>query len=262
MIHRLLLLSLPLLLACGGDEPAGPPPVRPVRYHQVTVADLKGSITFLGVTQAGQEAQLAFKVGGLVQQVAVQDGQRVRRGQLIAAISPEDYRLQVEQAQVQVKQAETGFQVARSTYERVARLYESNSVSLSEYEQAKGNYEASQAQLEAARKQEQAARNQLSYTRLTAPYDGVISSLKVEASELVGAGNPVGTLSSEGAPLVEVGVADRYVDQLRPGLPVEIRLSAMPEQRFQGEVVELAYGQSPATTYPVRARFVAPGTTI
>lgn len=263
MIHRLLLLSLPLLLvACGGDDPAGPPPVRPVRFHQVAASDVQGTISFSGVTQAGQEAKLAFKVGGLVQQVAVQDGQRVRRGQLIAAISAEDYALQVEQAQVQVKQAETGLNVARSTYQRVERLYESNSVSLSEFEQAKGNYEASLAQLDAARKQEQAAQNQLSYTRLTAPFDGVISGLNVAAGELVGAGNPIGALSSEAQPEVQVGVPDRYVGQLRPGLPVEIRLSALPGKVFRGEVTELAYGQSQATTYPVRAKFVAPGEAI
>jgi RND family efflux transporter MFP subunit len=233
-----------------------------VRYHTVKASDAQGAATFTGVTQSGQEAKLAFKVGGVVQQVAVQDGQRVRRGQLIAAIDGEDYALQVEQAEVQVKQAETSFNVARSTYQRVERLYESNSVSLSEFEQAKGNFEATQAQLNAAQKQVQAAENQLSYTRLTAPFDGVISALGVEAGELIGAGNPVGSLSAEGQPEVEVGVADRYVGQLQPGTPVEIRLSAMPDQVFRGEVIEVSYGQSQATTYPVRARFAEPAAAI
>lgn len=261
---RALYISLGafLLAACGAKEASGPPPIRPVRYHTVQASTAQGGVTFTGVTQSGQEANLAFKVGGVIQQVAVQDGQRVRRGQLIAAIDGEDYALQVEQAEVQVKQAETSLNVARSTYQRVERLYESNSVSLSEYEQAKGNYEATQAQLDAAEKQVQAAQNQLSYTRLTAPFDGVISELAIEAGELVGAGNPIGALSVEGQPEVEVGVADRYVGQLQPGTPVEIRLSALPEQVFRGAVIEVSYGQSQATTYPVRARFVEPSEAI
>lgn len=259
-IHLLPLIFL--LAACGAEETTAPPPIRPVRYHLIQASDAQGTATFTGVTKSGQEANLAFKVGGVIQRVAVQDGQRVRRGQLIASIDPEDYALQVEQAEVQVKQAETSLNVARSTYQRVERLYEQNSVSLSEFEQAKGNYEASQAQLDAAVKQVQAAQNQLDYTRLTAPFSGVISGLNVEEGELVGTGNPIGTLSTEDRPEVEVGVADRYVGQLKPGTAVEIRLSALPEQTFRGEVIEVSYGQSQATTYPVRARFLKPSEAI
>ncbi len=253
------LLAIPVLLsACNSADTYEATPVRPVSYYQMELSALTGKAAFTGVTKSGQEAALAFKVGGVVEQLRVKNGQRVKRGQLIATLDPEDYALQVEQANVQVKQAETSLNVARSTYERVERLYEGNSVSLSEFEQAKGNFEASEAQLAAAKQQVQAAQNQLNYTQLKAPFSGVISNLNVEEGELVGVGNPIALLDTEGKPEVEVGLADRYIGKVKQGLPVVIHLSAFPDQVFKGEVAEVSYSQGQSTTYPVRARFIDP----
>lgn len=246
------------LSACQETSQQQEDPVRPVKYMTMSRGQAVETATFTGITQSDQEAALSFKVGGVIESVKVKDGQKVRQGQLIATIDDEDYSLQVEQAKVQVKQAETSFNVARSTYARVERLYENNSVSLSEFEQAKGNFEAATAQLEAAQKQLQAAQNQVRYTRLLAPFTGLVSSMGVETGELVGAGSPVGLLSSEGQPEVTFGVAGSYVGLIKEGQKVDIRLSALSDQVFEGEVTEVAFSQGNATTYPARARFLKP----
>ncbi|MEO1414060.1 MAG: efflux RND transporter periplasmic adaptor subunit [Bacteroidota bacterium] len=243
------------LWSCGQEVSVDVAPVRPVKYMVISSGQGAEMASFTGLTKSNQETRLSFKVGGVIQSVPVKDGQRVSQGQLIAVIDAEDYNLQVEQADVQVKQAVTGLNVARSTYERIERLYENNSVSLSEFEQAKGNYDASQAQLQAAQKQLEAAKNQVSYTRLRAPYAGIISSLSVEKGELVGAGNPIGLLSTEGKPEVSFGVAASYVGKLKPKQKVEIRLSIDPHKVFEGEITEVAFSQGNAATYPVSARF-------
>ncbi len=252
------IVLLLLLSACQEDTIRESAPVRPVKYLTLSPGQASETATFTGITQSDQEAALSFKVGGVIESVKVKDGQKVRQGQLIATIDDEDYSLQVEQARVQVKQAETSLNVARSTYTRVERLYENNSVSLSEFEQAKGNYEASTAQLEAAQKQLQAAQNQVRYTRLLAPFNGLVSSIGVEAGELVGAGSPIGLLSSEGNPEVIFGVAGSYVGLIREGQRVKIRLSVLSGQVFDGEITEVAFSQGNAATYPARARFLEP----
>ncbi|MEO0898957.1 MAG: efflux RND transporter periplasmic adaptor subunit [Bacteroidota bacterium] len=248
-----------LLVACEAEQTAESVSIRPVRYHQCESSSISGVATFTGVTRSSQEASVAFKVGGVLEKLYIKNGKKVKRGQLIATLDTQDYSLQVEQAKVQVKQAETNLNVARSTYQRIERLYEGNSVSLSEFEQAKGSYEASEAQLAAAKQQVQAANNQLSYTRLKAPFSGVISNLNVEEGELVNAGYPIAVLDTDGQPEVEVGLADRYIGKIKQGQAVSIRLSAFPEKTFKGEVSEVSYTQSQATTYPVRARFIKPG---
>lgn len=258
----LFFLLLLICVSCAEESVTTTQPIRPVKYHTVESASSRSIVTFTGVTRAGKEANLAFKVAGNIASVPVQDGQRVRKGQLIAVIDPEDYALQVEQAKVQVKQAETSLNVARSTYQRVERLYENNSVSLSEFEQAKGNFEASEAQLETARKQVQSVENQVNYTRLTAPFAGVISNLNIESGEIVSTGTPIATLSTEGEPEVEIGVADSYVGRFKTGQKVEIELSIQPGQSMEGKIDEISYSLSGATTYPVRAKFVKPQTVI
>ncbi|MCI4671431.1 MAG: efflux RND transporter periplasmic adaptor subunit [Bacteroidia bacterium] len=253
-----LLMAGAVFQACDSETTYEADPVRPVSYYQCEMSSVKGKATFTGVTRSSQEAAVAFKVSGVVDKVNVKNGQKVKKGQLIASLDPEDYALQVEQAKVQVKQAETNLNVARSTYQRIERLYEGNSVSLSEFEQAKGSYEASEAQLAAANQQVQAAQNQLGYTRLKAPFSGIISNLNVEEGELAGAGNPIAILDTDGKPQVEVGLADRYISRIKQGQAVNIRLSAYPEKSFKGEVTEVSYSQSQSTTYPVRARFIKP----
>ncbi|MEL7530095.1 MAG: efflux RND transporter periplasmic adaptor subunit [Bacteroidota bacterium] len=246
------------LAACQEEVSRKEAPIRPIKYTTLSQGQAVETATFTGITQSDKEATLSFKVGGVISKVSVKDGQKVREGQLIAALDSEDYSLQVEQARVQVKQAETSLNVARSTYARVERLYENNSVSLSEFEQAKGNFEASAAQLEAAQKQLQAAQNQVRYTQLRAPFTGLLSSLGAEAGELVGAGSPVGLISSDGHPEVTFGVAGRYIGLIKEGQKINIRLSILSDQVFEGEITEVAFSQGNAATYPVRAKFLKP----
>lgn len=246
------------LIACTEEPVQQDTAIRPVKYLTIQQGQALETATFTGITRSDQEASLAFKVGGVVYSVPVKDGQKVKKGQLIAHLEEDDYSLQADQALVQLKQAETSLNVARSTYARVERLYENNSVSLSEFEQAKGNYEAATAQHEAAQKQLQASRNQLSYTRLKAPFSGIISGLTIEAGELVGVGTPIGVLSSEGQPEVSFGVAGTYVNLIQEGQKVNIRLSVLPSEVFEGEITEVAFSQGNAATYPARAKILRP----
>lgn len=258
MRYFFILIPILILTSCQEDSLQQEPPVRPVKFFQLEAGNSQESQTFAGLIKAGNEASLAFKVGGVVQKVVVQNGDKVKRGQLIAQVDPVDYSLQVDQAKVQVKQAETSLNVARSAYQRTDRLYESNSVSLSEYEQAKGNYEANKAQLEAAQKQVEAAQNQLAYAQLRAPFDGVISNLSIESGELVGVGTPIGTISTQGNPEAEVGVPDNVIGSLKPGQKVNILLSAIPETVFEGTIKVVSFGLSSSTTFPVRATISKP----
>ena len=174
--------------------------IRPVRYAEIAMSGAPESHTFSGIAQSSKEAPLSFRVPGTITQLPVQIGQKVRRGTLIARVDPIDYSIQFDQSQAQLKSAETQVKSAqsqlassKSNYERMERLYENNSVPLSEFEQAKTSYEGAQSQYEAAlasvstaQKQAQSAVNQVDYTRLTAPFSGVITAVNAEENEQVG----------------------------------------------------------------------------
>ncbi|MBB4080433.1 RND family efflux transporter MFP subunit [Lewinella aquimaris] len=261
------LLSLLLLTACGsGDETlATEVPVRAVRAGYVTVDDGSSSRVFSGVAEAAGRTPLSFRVGGTIRQLPVTLGQRVGRGQLIATLDPADFVVQQSQAtaqrqtsRAQLESAETQLIAAQAAYERTSKLYENNSVSLSQFEQARSQYqtaraqvEASRSQLEASGAQVRAASNQVSYTRLTAPFAGVITEKHVEANEFAPSGTAIVTLSTERDPEVEVNVPEDVIASLAAGQAVEITFSSIPGKTFAGTISEVAFAAAGSPSYPV-----------
>ncbi|MEO1436480.1 MAG: efflux RND transporter periplasmic adaptor subunit [Bacteroidota bacterium] len=259
-----------LIWGCGGKQTVEELPdlVRPVKYGKVLRSGGKNVHTFSGLAQSGQESKLSFRVAGTIRTLNVKLGDRVRRGQVIATIDPTDYTVQAEQASASkkgsdanLKSAETQLIIARTNYQRIEKLYESNSVPLSEFEQAKSNYETAQASFEAAQtqvtsseKQVESAKNQVAYTRLTAPFTGVITAVNAEENELVGSGSPVAVLSSEAEPEVSVGVPENLISKVRKGQEVDIRFSALIGQSFKGAVQEVSYAAGTSPTYPAIIR--------
>lgn len=253
--------------------------IRPIKYAKIEKSTGVETHTFSGVAKAQNETNLSFKVAGTLSSVKVKLGDRVKRGQLIATIDPADYNIQTNQAisqkdgsmanaesaEANAKAAEAQLVSAQATYERVAKLYENNSVALSEYQQAKAGLDAATAQYDAAKaqvtaattqvtaanEQVQAAGNQVSYTRLVAPMNGVITKVQVEANEVVNAGTMIATISSLGRPEVEVGVPEVFINKIQKGQNVNITLPSAPAQSFQGLVSQVAYASGSSPTYPV-----------
>lgn len=268
-----------LLNSCAEETKEMEKKIRPIKYSKVEQSIGFETHTFSGVAKAQNETNLSFKVAGTLSSVKVELGDRVKKGQLIATIDPVDYNVQTNQAIAQkegsvanvqstesnAKAAETQLISAQSTYDRVAKLYENNSVSLSEYQQAKAGLDAAQAQYDAAlsqvkaantqvataNEQVKAAGNQVSYTNLISPINGVITTVQVEANEVVNSGKVIATVSSIGRPEVEVGVPEIFINKIKKGQKVNITLSTSPGQVFQGIVEQVAYASGSSPTYPV-----------
>lgn len=255
-----------LLTACSGSETAVTTEavIRPVRYQTIGYSQGAGQHTYSGVAQADQLSKLSFRVGGTIRTLNVKLGDRVRKGQLIATIDPIDYSIQAEQANASAKGAVANLQAAetqlinaRSTYQRIEKLYENNSVPLNDFEQAKSAYEGAQASYDAAQtqvtsaeKQSQSARNQVSYTRLLAPFSGIITAVNTEVNELVGSGTPVAELSSASKPEVRIGIPENYIANIKRGEAVDIQFSVLPREVFTGKVSEISFATGGSPTYP------------
>lgn len=144
---------------------------RPVRLGAEEVKQLSG------VVQERHDIDLGFKTAGQIEEIAVKEGDYVRKGQLIARLDTADYHLGVEALEIQCRQLED--EVAR-----LEQLFRSKSVSANDYEKA-------QAGLRQLKVQLQANRNKLAYTALYAPTDGYVQSVNFAPAEMVDAGTPV-----------------------------------------------------------------------
>ncbi|MEO1631349.1 MAG: efflux RND transporter periplasmic adaptor subunit [Bacteroidota bacterium] len=243
-----------LLSGCSAEEPTAPPPPL-VR----TVAVAPGGTTaesFSGVTRAAVESRVAFQVGGVVSDVAVEIGDRVRRGSLVAWLDPADLTLQAQQARSGLQQAESQARLAGAGYDRVRQLYEQGVVPVSQYDAARTRLETVQAGATAARDQVALAERRLGYARLMAPVNGAIAEVLVEAGELVAPGQPVALVTTQGSPMeVTVSVPENAVTGLRAGDVATVALTAFPDVLFDGRVAEVGVSAGRgATTFPVVVR--------
>jgi RND family efflux transporter MFP subunit len=248
----IILFGTILFISCGEEE-AEEEIIRPVRYMQAYSTGGSRVRIFTGVAQAGMEAKLSFKVTGTVQKVAVLIGDDVKRGQLIAALDPSDYRLQVQQADAALAQARAEARNASSNFERVRTLYESNNISKSSYDAARAATESAKAAVRSAEKQFEMA--QLKLTRLTAPVSGAIASCLIEVNENVQAGSPVVLLTSGSQIEVNILIPGILISQVKEGSKVTVTFDAIPNKEFTATILEVGVAATGVgTTFPVTVR--------
>lgn len=249
-----ILFGTILFISCGEEE-AEKEIIRPVRYIQVYSTGGSRVRIFTGVAQAGMESNLSFKVPGTVQKVSVLIGDGVKRGELIAALDPSDYRLQVQQAEAALAQARAEARNASSNFERVRTLYESNNISKSSYDAARAATESAKAAVRSAEKQFEMAQLRLSYTRLTAPVSGAIASCLIEVNENVQAGSPVVLLTSGSQIEVNILIPGILISQVKEGSKVTVTFDAIPNKEFTATILEVGVAATGVgTTFPVTVR--------
>ena len=246
----LFALAVLLFFACSSKEEE-PDAVRPVFYTEAGKDHKQPTRNYSGVTRAANEVKLSFKVGGSATLVAVEMGDTMNKGNVIARLDPADYSIAYNQAHASLKNAKAQLSAARSTYLRVENLYINNHVSLSEYEKAKTQYESAESMVETALSKVSAAKNKLDYTILRAPFDGIVSSVMIRENEMTAAGHPVVVYSSFNDLEVQTAVPENLIRQVSRGTKVDVRFSTLPGKVFGGIITEISPGTPMASAYPV-----------
>lgn len=248
----LALLPLILLYGCGNlSEEEKKELVKPIKYGVVESFGGLTTRTFNGITQSGSETKLSFRTGGLITRLNVAVGQRIKRGQLLAQLDQTDALLALEQAQLDVANAKVQLETASSAFERITQLYQTNNASLSDYEKAKSTLSNAQSSYEISLKRLDLQRSQVSYTSITSPMSGIVSTVNVETNEVVRPSQSILTMSKEDSKDLEaqVGVPEKYISRVKHGSPTKIRIPTLSSE-FDGVITEVGYTSS-GGTYPV-----------
>ncbi|MDX1701777.1 MAG: efflux RND transporter periplasmic adaptor subunit, partial [Melioribacteraceae bacterium] len=214
--YLVCVLTTILILACGDDDEISEI-IRPVRTEQVFSTGGKTTRTFSGTVQSGKESKLSFKVAGTVQDLQVEIGSKVRKGELLIQLDPTDYEIRVKEAENARDLARASEIQAASNYERVRMLYETRSASKSSLDAARAAYESAHEQDNIAKKRRKLTRNQLEYTSLRAPANGAISDIMCEENENVQAGQPVLILTSGTDLEVKIAMPEVLISRVTEG---------------------------------------------
>ncbi|EHE7895360.1 multidrug efflux RND transporter periplasmic adaptor subunit VmeT [Vibrio parahaemolyticus] len=174
LIGAVVTLSLSTLLTgCNKaiSEPAEPL-IKPVKLLAVKDLTVDDSDAFLARIDATYRAQLSFQVGGEVEKLLVRMGQGVEKGEVLATLDPKDLQLALDASQAQ-------YALAKTQWERAKSLYSKKLISTDNYDQKETQYKAALASFEQAK-------TDLSYTKIQAPFDGVVSYTYVKPYQVVG----------------------------------------------------------------------------
>lgn len=214
----------------------------PVRLAEVERGPVARPIRGTGVLRLKSEVDLSFKVGGIVANVLVEEGAKVRRGQVLARLDPTEVEAALRQSREVTAKAERDL-------ERTRKLVASGALAPIELQNAETAMKLNAAGTDAA------AFN-ASRSAIVAPDDGRIDKRFVEAGQVVAPGQPVFHLSgrSKGA-VVRIGVSDRDVLRIHDGDDARVVLDARPDRPLEGKVSQVATVATPgAGTFDVEVK--------
>ncbi|MEJ2716910.1 MAG: efflux RND transporter periplasmic adaptor subunit [Deltaproteobacteria bacterium] len=257
----LILLSLAVGLTLGllGWSGMLTPPVevRPVTASKMYASQALTVLNASGYVVAQRKAAVSSKATGRLAHLFVEEGKRVKKGEIIASLENEDLRAILEQAEAglkvskaHLKNAQAELTDATRQFNRQKYLKETGAVSEQAFDSAEARYRKAIATersasfgIEQARAAVLVAQVNLDYSFIRAPFDGVILTKNADEGEVVapfgGALNAkaaVVTMADMSSLLVEVDVSESSLQKVKPGGACEIRLDAFPQDRFEGKV--------------------------
>lgn len=264
MIRRRLPVAIALAAAvfAAGCRPAAEPPppdIRPVRVVKVELFPGGQEVTLSGNIQAQNEVNLSFRIDGRVTERRVDVGQRVKPGQVLARLNPDNEQSGVQGARANVASARAQMVEARNNYERHKELLAQNFISKARFDQIAATFTAAQSQLTAAQSQLDIASNRLGYTQLVADAPGTVTAVGAEPGEVVQPGRMIVQIAREDGRDAVFAVPPRIKDAAPANPEISVSLTQDAKVVAKGRVREVSPRADPATgTFAVRVGLIDP----
>lgn len=254
--RNLMVVCVSMLAGCAEQPPAKPNPA--VRVEVVkSGTSPSGEVVYSAVAQPKATVPLAFRGPGYVNELrtvrtdgrsrALGEGDRVRRGDVLARLRVSEYRDKLDQATGQMAAARAAAEKARLDFERATRLFATQSITRPEMEGATAHRDATVAQLAAAEAALEEARVALRDTELVAPIDGDVLKKSVEPGAFMGPGMPAFVLGDVSSVKVVLGLPDVALQGVKMGQQVTVTTDALPGRSFAARVSRIAAAADPAT---------------
>ncbi len=221
-----------MLAGCGdgeggkNGEAKGDDTAVPVETAKAARDEIVASYTGTASLEPEGQAQVVAKTSGVVQRVLVEEGDKVRAGQVVATLDPARPRLQLQQAEASLKRLENDARRAQEMFDRKL-------LSAAESDRAKFEMQTQRAAYDMADLE-------LSYTQITAPISGTVSLRMVKPGNLLTLNQPAFMIDDFDPLLAVLNVPERELRLLRPGMSVAMIVDALPGRTFQGTIARVS----------------------
>lgn len=252
---RALLAALVLIAGTGcgsgeGESVAKAPPPAVIGPENISVAVdtvLTAGPTLSGTLEPELAATVRAEVGGSVTELLVDDGQAVKRGQVLARIDDSALRDAYVSARAALRSAEATERLALRNAERAERLNAAGAVADREVEDARMSATSAEWQVADARALLTNAEKQVGKTVLRAPFNGIVSQVTVSRGDVVQSGASLLSVLGPATLRLEASVPAEEIAEVRPGTPVRFTVSGFEDRSFGGKIERVSPAVDPAT---------------
>ncbi|RTR31643.1 efflux RND transporter periplasmic adaptor subunit [Shewanella atlantica] len=253
--HKLLLalMGSSVLFGCKTQQQESaeqePSLIRPAKVITVEAANPNSERRFSAVIGAEQSTELAFRVNGQVDLLDVVEGQKVKKGELIATLDDTDFTILVDNASAK-------YDLALAQYKRIQRLTNKGLASKSEADTLLAQMLVAKATLEQANQS-------LKYTELRAPFEGVVAKNHVEQHDHIAVAQPILSFQNESLQEVSFDLPEKLVERFDPGKLInfnaKVVLDAYPNTQIEAQFKEMQKNSSHgALSYRVTFSMLSP----
>jgi len=232
----LLISLLTLFYACHSSAPEGSKintDTIPVKTMVLEKQNSSVPLILSGQFTTDDEVMLSFKTGGIISKVLVKEGDRIKRGQLLATLN-------LTEISAQVQQARLAFEKAERDYKRTNNLYKDSVATLEQLQNTRTAVQLAQEQLNLASFNRQ-------FSEIHAPQDGFILKKIADAGQQVSSGAAVLQANGQGRWLLRAGISDQEWASLKVGDKARVQIASLPDQVFQGELSRKSEGADAST---------------
>ncbi len=193
----------------------------PVRVVEPFFGTFPAIKRYLGTIRPKTSADISPRITGRIFEVKVREGQYVKKGQLLVLVDDRQLLQKIRELEAQLSAARSNFQTQQGIYERDLRLFKAKALSKEQLDRSKAQADAARAQVATLRSALESQKVELSYARLTAPFDGVITRRYQDPGTLAVAGKPILSMEAPSSGyFVEIRIPQAEFSHMKVGQTV------------------------------------------
>ena len=261
IIHKSTLAALLIILTACQDKPEVIEQIRALKTITVSEVANGQQRRFPGIVRATDSSSLSFEVGGKVQQVLIDIGDHVKKGQLLADLDKEPYKLNLQAVQAELASARSDYKNKQKQFQRVDELEKKGWASKSMWDTALAARDTAKNQINFASSKLNLAKRDLRLTQLTAPFDGSIATRSVDPFMKVIPGQKLFEINADGTMDVEFDIPETIISKIHQGMSIKVNFPTLSGEGSTARISFIGSAAGVANSFPIKADLLdAPAT--
>ncbi|MDN5203699.1 efflux RND transporter periplasmic adaptor subunit [Fulvivirgaceae bacterium BMA10] len=232
-----IVFTINLLTSCGPSEnqTESLAPVK-VNVEKSQLTAVPKSYRFTGKVTSENRTVLSTKVLGQISELSVEEGEAVKKGQILINIKNSELKAKREAAKANLEEAQVNFENLEKNYHKIKRLFDKGSAAEHELDNASTAYRSAKARVTSIRQNINEIEELIKYTNLVSPIDGFISKKYLNEGDMAAPGQPLLAIESLDNLEIEINVPEFEIKLFQPGDPVSAEINAVEGTHLEGRI--------------------------